>query len=115
MKKKDKIRMANLAIVGTHSTNGVAAIHSDLLRKTPVKDLAGMFRDRFNNKTHGVTRRSWLLLADPAMAHAITGAIGDGWITDLAQLAKLKPLADDKAFRTAVRKAKHEAKMFFSS
>jgi glycogen phosphorylase len=109
-----KIRMANLAIVGAHSTNGVAAIHSDLLRKTTVKDLAEMFPERFNNKTNGVTPRRWLALANPALAHAITDAIGDGWITDLAQLSKLKPLAGDKSFRTAVRKAKREAKTQFA-
>ena len=63
-----KIRMANLAIVGSHSTNGVAAIHSELLRTTTVKDLAEMFPERFNNKTNGVTPRRWLLLANPALA-----------------------------------------------
>ena len=60
--------MANLAIVGSHSTNGVAAIHSELLRTTTVKDLAEMFPERFNNKTNGVTPRRWLLLANPALA-----------------------------------------------
>ena len=60
-----QIRMANLAIVGSHSTNGVAAIHSELLRTTTVKDLAEMFPERFNNKTNGVTPRRWLLLANP--------------------------------------------------
>ena len=82
-----KIRMANLAIVGSHSTNGVAAIHSELLRTVTVKDLAEMFPERFNNKTNGVTPRRWLLLANPALAGTITDAIGDGWITDLGQLA----------------------------
>ena len=108
------VRMANLAIVGSHSTNGVAAIHSKLLRTTTVKDLAEMFPDRFNNKTNGVTPRRWLLLANPALAGAITEAIGDGWITDLAQLSKLKPLADDRGFRADFRKAKREAKLQFA-
>ena len=85
--------MANLAIVGSHSTNGVAAIHSDLLRTVTVKDLAEMFPERFSNKTNGVTPRRWLLLANPALARCITEAIGDGWITDLAELRKAKPLA----------------------
>ena len=98
-----KIRMANLAIVGSHSTNGVAAIHSRLLRTMTVKDLAEMFPERFNNKTNGVTPRRWLLLANPALAGTITDAIGDGWVTDLSQLSELKPLADDKAFRDAFR------------
>ena len=101
-----KIRMANLAIVGSHSTNGVAAIHSALLRSVTVKDLAEMFPERFNNKTNGVTPRRWLLLANPALASCITEAIGDGWIADLSELSKLKPLADDAGFRDAVRKAK---------
>ena len=109
-----KIRMANLAIVGSHSTNGVAAIHSDLLRTVTVKDLAEMFPERFNNKTNGVTPRRWLLLANPALARCITEAIGDGWITDLAELAKLEPLADDSGFRDAIRKAKREAKSRFA-
>src|SRR5262245_30908662 len=77
------VRMANLAIVGSHSTNGVAAIHSELLRTTTVKDLAELFPERFNNKTNGVTPRRWLLLANPSLARTITDAIGDGWITDL--------------------------------
>ena len=95
--------MANLAIVGSHSTNGVAAIHSELLRTMTVKDLAEMFPERFSNKTNGVTPRRWLLLANPALARTITEAIGDGWITDLGQLGKLKPLAGDRGFRDAFR------------
>ena len=63
------VRMANLAIVGSHSTNGVAAIHSGLLRSTTVKDLSEMFPERFSNKTNGVTPRRWLLLANPALAN----------------------------------------------
>ena len=108
------VRMANLAIVGSHSTNGVAAIHSKLLRTVTVKDLAEMFPERFSNKTNGVTPRRWLLLANPALASTITAAIGDGWITDLAQLSKLKPLADDRGFRNDFRKAKREAKAQFA-
>ncbi len=109
-----KIRMANLAIVGSHSTNGVAAIHSKLLRTMTVKDLAEMFPERFNNKTNGVTPRRWLLLANPALSAAITEAIGDGWVTDLGQLSELKPLADDDAFRGELRKAKRDAKSHFA-
>ena len=109
-----KIRMANLAIVGSHSTNGVAAIHSGLLRTMTVKDLAEMFPERFNNKTNGVTPRRWLLVANPALAGTITDAIGDGWVTDLGQLSKLKPLAEDKAFRDALRRAKRDAKSHFA-
>ena len=111
---EDKVRMANLAIVGSHSTNGVAAIHSELLRKTTVKDLAEMFPERFNNKTNGVTPRRWLLLANPALAKTITEAIGEGWTTDLSQLAKLKPLADDKAFREVFHRATRQTKSQFA-
>jgi len=111
---EDKVRMANLAIVGSHSTNGVAAIHSELLRKTTVRDLAEMFPERFNNKTNGVTPRRWLLLANPPLAGTISDAIGDGWVTDLSQLTKLKSLADDKAFRDAFRKATRETKSRFA-
>jgi glycogen phosphorylase len=109
------VRMANLAIVGSHSTNGVAALHSDLLRTTTVKDLADMFPERFSNKTNGVTPRRWLRLANPSLSRLISGAIGDGWITDLAELRKLKPLADDTTFRQNFMKAKREAKSQFST
>jgi starch phosphorylase len=108
-----QVRMANLAIVGSHSTNGVAALHSELLQQRVVPDFAAMFPERFNNKTNGVTPRRWLLLANPPLASVITEAIGDGWITNLAQLEKLKPLADDKAFRAAVITAKRQAKLRF--
>ena len=108
-----KIRMANLAIVGSHSTNGVAAIHSGLLRKHTVKDLAELFPERFNNKTNGVTPRRWLLQANPELARGITRAIGDGWITDLEQLEHLRPLAGDKSFRSDFRNAKRDAKLRF--
>jgi glycogen phosphorylase len=108
------VRMANLAIVGSHSTNGVAAIHSRLLRAITVKDLAEMYPDRFSNKTNGVTPRRWLLMANPALARTITEAIGDGWMTDLSQLSKLKPLAGDKGLRDDFRKAKREAKSQFA-
>ena len=78
-----QVRMANLAIVGTHSTNGVAQIHSRLLREQTVADFAGMFPARFNNKTNGVTPRRWLLMANPDLAALLTEAVGETWITDL--------------------------------
>lgn len=109
------IRMANLAIAGSHSTNGVAKIHSELLQVLTVRDFAEMFPERFNNKTNGVTPRRWLLVANPALARTITEAIGDGWISDLDQLKKLRLLAEDKAFHEAVRKAKREAKLQFAN
>jgi starch phosphorylase len=109
-----KIRMANLAIVGSHSTNGVAAIHTQLLRTTTVKDLAEIFPERFSNKTNGVTPRRWLLLCNPSLSRTITEAIGEGWITDLSQLRKLKPLAGDPNVRSGFRNAKREAKLQFA-
>jgi glycogen phosphorylase len=108
------VRMANLAIVGSHSTNGVAAIHSKLLRTVTVKDLAEMFPARFSNKTNGVTPRRWLRLANPALSQAVTEAIGDGWITDLHELSKLKPFADYSGFRNAFLKAKRDGKVQFA-
>jgi starch phosphorylase len=109
-----KVRMANLAIVGSHSTNGVAAIHSGLLRTTTVKDLAELFPERFNNKTNGVTPRRWLLLANPPLARTITEAIGDRWISDLNELRKLKPLATETNFQATFQSAKREAKVKFA-
>jgi starch phosphorylase len=112
--KERKIRMANLAIVGSHSTNGVAAVHSKLLRTTTVKDLAEMFPERFSNKTNGVTPRRWLLGANPELAGAITQAIGDRWITDLSQLNRLKPFAEDRSFHEVFLKSKRETKARFA-
>ncbi len=108
------IRMANLAIVGSHSTNGVAEIHSQLLRTTTVEDLAELFPERFNNKTNGVTPRRWLLLANPALARTITDAIGEDWITDLSQLSRLKALAANRAFRDNFRQATRQTKVRFA-
>ena len=110
-----QIRMANLAIVGSHSTNGVAKVHSELLRKTVVKDLAEMFPERFNNKTNGVTPRRWLPEANPALSRLITDAIGASWITDLAELARLKSFAEDNGFRSRFLAAKREAKVEFAN
>ena len=110
-----KVRMANLAIVGSHATNGVASIHSQLLRTRTVKELAELYPERFMNKTNGVTPRRWLLLANPGLAHTVTDAIGDAWITDLSELEKLKPFADDAGFRAAFRNAKRESKSQFSN
>jgi glycogen phosphorylase len=108
-----KVRMANLAITGSHSTNGVAAIHSRLLRTATVRDLAEMFPKRFNNKTNGVTPRRWLLMSNPGLSRTITDAIGDSWIKDLSQLKRLNTMADDPTFHDAFLKAKREAKSQF--
>ena len=108
-----QVRMANLAIVGTHSTNGVAAIHSELLRTRTVADFAAMFPERFSNKTNGVTPRRWLLLANPDLAKLLTEAVGDGWVTDLSELKQIVPLADDAAFLDGFLAAKRAAKVRF--
>jgi starch phosphorylase len=109
-----RVRMAHLAIVGSHSTNGVAAIHTELLRKHVVADFSEMFPERFNNKTNGVTQRRWLLTANPHLADLISESIGTGWIADLEEMAKLKPLADDSPFRSAFLKARRGAKVRFA-
>lgn len=109
-----QVRMANLAVAGTHSTNGVAEIHSRLLRTRLMADFAEMFPERFNNKTNGVTPRRWLRGANPELSRVITEAIGDRWITDLDRLRDLKPLAEDASFRAQFRKAKRAAKVRFS-
>jgi glycogen phosphorylase len=108
------VRMAHLAVVGTHSTNGVAEIHSNLLRTRVLKDFAEMYPSRFNNKTNGVTPRRWLLMANPPLAHLITEAIGDRWVTDLDQLQALAPMAEDAAFRERFLLAKRQAKVRFA-
>ena len=109
-----QVRMANLAIVGTHSTNGVAAIHSELLRTKTVADFAAMFPERFSNKTNGVTPRRWLLLANPNLAKLLTEAAGDGWVTDLSKLKQIVPHADDAAFLESFLAAKRAAKVRFA-
>lgn len=109
-----QVRMANFAVVGTHSTNGVSAIHSDLVRKQLMPDFAEMFPERFNNKTNGVTPRRWLLLANPALANLITESIGTGWVSDLTLLRKIVRLAEDSAFQARFRQAKLTAKTRFA-
>jgi glycogen phosphorylase len=108
-----KVRMANLAVVGSHSTNGVAKIHSNLLRQTTLKDLAEIFPERFNNKTNGVTPRRWLQLCNPELSAVITDAIGDGWTKDLRELGGLKAFTSDKGFCHDVRKATRNRKEQF--
>ena len=98
-----QVRMAYLAIVGSYSVNGVAELHSKLLKEGLFKDFYELWPEKFNNKTNGVTPRRWLAGCNPELAELITKTIGDGWITDLSQLAKLKPFAEDAAFRKVWR------------
>ncbi len=93
------VRMAHLAIVGTCSVNGVAKLHSELLKNEVLRDFAEFWPARFNNKTNGITPRRWLLKANPPLAQLITETIGDGWITDLDQLRGLEGFAEDADFR----------------
>jgi starch phosphorylase len=109
------VRMAHLAVVGSHSTNGVAAIHSGLLRTSVLKDFAEVFPERFSNKTNGVTPRRWLLMANPFLSRLLTDTVGPGWVTEMEQLRKLIPLADDAGFRDLFWKAKREAKVRFAT
>jgi starch phosphorylase len=108
-----KVRMAYLAIVGSHSTNGVAAIHSKLLRENLIPDFFEMYPERFNNKTNGVTQRRWLLVANPALAKLVTDSIGSGWISNMDEIQKLKPMADDSQFRASFMQARRDAKLRF--
>ncbi|MBS3965015.1 MAG: glycogen/starch/alpha-glucan phosphorylase [Methylomonas sp.] len=94
-----QVRMAYLAIVGSFSVNGVAALHSKLLQEGLFHDFYQLWPEKFNNKTNGVTPRRWLASCNPELAEFITATIGDGWVTDLTQLAKLKPYADNPNFR----------------
>jgi glycogen phosphorylase len=101
-----KVRMPNLAIVGSHSVNGVAAIHSEILKHDVFRDFYEMHPELFSNKTNGVTPRRWLVQCNPLLSAAITRRFGNGWTTDLDQLEKLVPLADDPEFRAEVGRIK---------
>lgn len=105
------VRMANLAIVGSHSTNGVAELHSQLLKKSMFPQFNLIYPDRFNNKTNGITQRRWLLASNPKLASLITSAIGDGWITDYSQIAKLEAFSKDTNFLGDFEKIKQENKV----
>lgn len=94
-----QIKMAYLAIVGSHSVNGVAKLHTEILKKQELKDFYEFYPDKFNNKTNGITQRRWLLHANRPLAGLITDTIGDGWIRDLDELNKLLPMADNREFR----------------
>lgn len=91
-----QVRMAHLAIVGSHAVNGVAELHTEILEKQELKDFYEMYPERFSNKTNGITQRRWLLHANPELADWVTDKIGDGWLTDLPKLKKLSVYADDE-------------------
>jgi starch phosphorylase len=105
-----RVRMAHLACVGSHAINGVAALHTELLKQSVLKDFYDIWPERFTNKTNGVTPRRFMLLANPRLAELITRAIGEAWLRDLTGLRKLEPLAGDAAFRQEWRAVKRANK-----
>ncbi len=108
------IRMAHLAVVGSHSVNGVAELHTQLLRRDVLPEFAEMFPERFNNKTNGVTPRRWMLWSNPRLSKLISSRIGEGWVTNLDELRKLAPLAEDAGFREAFAEVKKQNKVDLS-
>jgi starch phosphorylase len=105
-----RIRMAYLAIAGSFSVNGVAALHSNLLVETLFKDFSEIWTDKFNNKTNGITQRRWLKLCNPRLSKLISDSIGNNWITDLYELKKLHKYASEKSFQSKWRKIKEANK-----
>jgi starch phosphorylase len=101
------VRMANLACVGSSAINGVAALHSELLKETVLKDFYDIMPEKFSNKTNGVTPRRWMVLSNPRMTQLISDRIGDNWIHNLDELRKLEGCAEDPHFRHLWREAKY--------
>src|SRR6266446_7408906 len=108
--QKKQVRMAHLAVVGSHSINGVAALHSKHLQEVLFSDFYQLWPERFNNKTNGVTQRRWLLKANPQLAQLLNALIGNDWITDLERLRRLEPYAQDRGFQQAFLDIKHRNK-----
>jgi starch phosphorylase len=104
------VRMANLATVGSHAVNGVAGLHSELLKREVLADFYALWPERFSNKTNGVTPRRWLLLANPRLAHCITRRIGDSWVRELYELRSLESWIEDPDFRAEWRDIKRANK-----
>ena len=110
-----QVRMAHLAIVGSHSINGVAAIHTNILKTQELRDFYELYPEKFNNKTNGITPRRWLAHCNPKLAGLISETIGDGWVKDLKQLEKLVPYAQDASFQEKFMAIKHENKVTLSN
>ena len=106
-----QVKMAHLAIAAGYSVNGVARLHTEILKNQELKDFYEMMPDKFNNKTNGITQRRFLLHGNPLLADWVTKHIGDGWITDLAQMEKLKPLADNKKATKEFMEIKYKNKV----
>ncbi len=109
-----QVRMAHLAMVGSFSVNGVAALHTEILKNQELKDFYEIFPKKFNNKTNGITQRRWLAHANKDLSKLITENIGDGWVKDLSELRKLDKLADDKAFQEKFMEVKHKNKVILA-
>jgi starch phosphorylase len=109
------VRMAHLACVGSHAINGVAELHSELLKRDVLQDFHALWPEKFSNKTNGVTPRRWMVLCNPKLSDLITEHIGDGWIKDLSQLKRLEPLAEDAEFRARWREIKQGNKRTFAA
>ena len=105
-----QVRMAHMAIIAGYSVNGVARLHTEILKHQELKDFYEMMPEKFNNKTNGITQRRFLLHGNPLLADWVTDHIGDGWITDLSQMSKLKPLADDPKARAEFMDIKYKNK-----
>jgi len=105
------VRMAHLASVGSHAINGVAILHTELLKRDVLRDFYELYPERFHNITHGVTPRRWMVLSNPRLAALITRKIGDRWVHRLEEnLKKLEPFADDPEFRVEWRQIKLQNK-----
>lgn len=106
-----RVRMAYLAIAGSHSVNGVAAVHSELVKSRLVPDFAELSPHKFNNKTNGVTQRRWLLLCNPGLARLLTESVGEGWQVDLERVREIEKYADDAGFQERFRAIKRDNKV----
>jgi starch phosphorylase len=104
------VRMAHLACVGSHAINGVAALHSELLKETTLRDFYELFPQKFSNKTNGVTPRRWMVLSNPKLSQLITEKIGEGWVKNLYELKQLEDLVEDSNFRLQWQQIKREVK-----
>jgi starch phosphorylase len=110
----DEIKMAHLALVGSYSVNGVAKIHTDILKKREMNLFYQIYPEKFNNKTNGIAHRRWLLKANPKLSALITNAIGEGWIHSPEELAKLAAFKEDRGFLEQLKRVKHENKELFA-
>ncbi|MCI6467364.1 MAG: glycogen/starch/alpha-glucan phosphorylase [Faecalicatena sp.] len=109
--RDNQVRMAHMAIIAGFSVNGVAQLHTEILKHQELKDFYEMMPEKFNNKTNGITQRRFLLHGNPLLADWITGLIGDGWITDLSKIANLKPYVNDEKFRKEFMQIKYQNKV----